>query len=230
MIGDVLRALQPNYLKQVQKAVMGNAKGPATLNVTLLQYTATPTWEELKRQLPNQSPSKDHPSSKDKMRLFGAKEPVIKLYRDSASWCPYCQKVWIALEEKQVPYVVEKVDMRCYGTGKPSEFLKLQPNGNLPCAVLLKNENQVIGESDEILDVIDSLGAPNTPTLRPPQDAERLTYLCDDGLYNSLERRLFGQWMWWMTGVRKPEEYKQNYLEVFGQVDAALANGGLYFL
>lgn len=39
----------------------------------------------------------------------------MKLYRDHAAWCPYCQKVWLQLEEKRIPYVIEKINMRCYG-------------------------------------------------------------------------------------------------------------------
>ena len=48
-----------------------------------------------------------------KLRLFGTKEePRVILYRDTAAWCPYCQKVWILLEEKKIPYKVEKINMR----------------------------------------------------------------------------------------------------------------------
>ena len=41
--------------------------------------------------------------------------------RDHAAWCPYCQKVWIQLEEKQIPYEIEKINMRCYGD-KPAAY------------------------------------------------------------------------------------------------------------
>jgi len=38
-------------------------------------------------------------------RTFGSTEPIrVKLYRDHAAWCPYCQKVWLQLEEKRIPY------------------------------------------------------------------------------------------------------------------------------
>ena len=44
-----------------------------------------------------------------KLRLFGAAEADVRvtLYRDHAAWCPYCQKVWMLLEEKRIPYRVE---------------------------------------------------------------------------------------------------------------------------
>jgi glutathione S-transferase len=49
------------------------------------------------------------------VRLFDSPagfEPEVILYRDSAGWCPYCEKVWLQLEEKRIPYKVEKV--ACY--------------------------------------------------------------------------------------------------------------------
>ena len=57
------------------------------------------------------------------------------LARLPASWCPYCQKVWTLLEEKRIPYEVEKINMRCYGE-KPVSFMMKQPSGNIPVAVI----------------------------------------------------------------------------------------------
>lgn len=55
-------------------------------------------------------------------RTFGLSgTPRLKFYRDHAAWCPYCQKVWLQLEEKQIPYTLEKINMRCYGD-KPRDY------------------------------------------------------------------------------------------------------------
>uniref|UniRef100_UPI0030D8ACDB glutathione S-transferase N-terminal domain-containing protein n=3 Tax=Cyanobacteriota TaxID=1117 RepID=UPI0030D8ACDB len=51
------------------------------------------------------------------LRLFGQSESDIRvtLYRDNHAWCPYCQKVWLWLEEVRIPYRIKKVTMFCYG-------------------------------------------------------------------------------------------------------------------
>lgn len=71
----------------------------------------------------------------------------VTLYRDHHAWCPYCQKVWLWLEEKQIPYRIEKVTMFCYGQ-KERWYKQKVPSGMLP-AVELKG--RLITESDDIL-------------------------------------------------------------------------------
>ena len=44
-----------------------------------------------------------------------------------------CQKVWLCIEERRIPYRVEKVNMSCYGD-KPMSFRMLQPSGQIPVA------------------------------------------------------------------------------------------------
>ena len=39
---------------------------------------------------------------------------------------PYCHKIVLQLEEKRIPYRIEKINMRCYGD-KPPEFMKKVP-------------------------------------------------------------------------------------------------------
>ncbi len=45
------------------------------------------------------------------LRLFGQPESEVRvtLFRDNHAWCPYCQKIWLWLEEKQIPYRIQKV-------------------------------------------------------------------------------------------------------------------------
>jgi glutathione S-transferase len=89
-----------------------------------------------------------------RLRLFGKNESDVRvtLYRDHHAWCPYCQKVWLWLEEKQVPYKIEKVTMFCYGD-KEQWFKKIVPSGMLPA---LSIDGKIITESDVILSSLEA--------------------------------------------------------------------------
>jgi len=83
------------------------------------------------------------------LRLFGHSENdvLVTLYRDRHSWCPYCQKIWLWLEFKKIPYRVKKINMFCYGQ-KESWFLEKVRSGKLPA---IEFKGQVITESDDII-------------------------------------------------------------------------------
>merc|ERR1712216_709550 len=49
--------------------------------------------------------------------------PLLKFYRDTNAWCPFCERVWLALEAKQIPYECEFVDLR----NKPKWFTDMVP-------------------------------------------------------------------------------------------------------
>lgn len=50
--------------------------------------------------------------------------PLGLKYNHGVSRCPYCQKVWLQLEEKEIPYMIEKINMRCYGS-KPLDYMAI---------------------------------------------------------------------------------------------------------
>ena len=59
------------------------------------------------------------------------------------------------LEEKQIPYRMEKVNMRCYGD-KPPAFLRKVPSGLLP---VIELDGRVVTESAEIMVLLDQVRA-----------------------------------------------------------------------
>ena len=84
------------------------------------------------------------------VRLFDKHEdyePEVTLYRDQAAWCPYCQKVWLQLETKKIPYKIIKIPLRCYGD-KPESFMRVNPSGSLPVATI---KGMTISESNDIM-------------------------------------------------------------------------------
>jgi len=93
-------------------------------------------------------------NSYSNLRLFGNSESDINLilYRDRHSWCPYCQKIWLWLEFKRIPYKVKKVNMYCYGQ-KEKWYLNKVESGKLPAIEL---NGRIITESDNIIHFLEN--------------------------------------------------------------------------
>ncbi len=88
-------------------------------------------------------------NSYSNLRLFNRSESDSQLifYRDRHAWCPYCQKIWLWLEIKQIPYKIRKINMYCYGKKEPW-FLEKVRSGKLPAVEL---NGKIITESDNII-------------------------------------------------------------------------------
>jgi glutathione S-transferase len=126
-------------------------------------------------------------------------------------------KIWLALEEKKIPYRVEKINMSCYGD-KPPEFRRLQPNGQIPVAII---DGRVYGQSNDILVALEEL-FPDSKSLRPPAGQEgRANALL------ALERQLFSAWMYWLKGNARNN--RESFRLSLQQVEQALSEMGPFF-
>jgi len=157
------------------------------------------------------------------LRLFGKTEADVRvtLFRDNHAWCPYCQKIWLWLEEMQIPYRIQKVTMFCYGK-KESWYKRKVPSGMLPAVEL---DKKIITESDDILIALEKefgilyLGM---------QDSQVLPW-------RQLERLLFRAWCSWLCQrAIFPGQEKSNrnsFIEAVALVEEALGSTpGSYFL
>jgi len=161
------------------------------------------------------------------LRLFGKSESDVRvtLYRDTAAWCPYCQKVWLLLEEKQIPFRVKKINMRSYGD-KPPSFLQRVPGGLLPA---LELDDQFYTDSLPIMALLDGTfdQGPKMIPARGTADRKRAEKLLQ------LERELFGAWcrLTFQPGLGIFDGHKRYFLEVMSRVDTALGETeGPWFL
>ena len=228
MIGDVASSLFGGGAK-------GDQKDADQVDAVLKNNGAsTKSWSEIKDQLASQQTTDEERnfrknlekgygigSPMHKIRLFDKsnkeEDVAVTFYRDSASWCPYCQKVWLALEAKQIPYKVEKINMRCYGD-KPASFLKIQPGGQIPVAII---NGRVYGQSNDILQTLESLPQ-SKRSLSPPSNLQSQA----QQLYG-LERQLFSAWMGWLTSGWG----KDQFIETLKYVDVVLQKAdGPFFL
>lgn len=187
--------------------------------------TITPlTWTELEALTDFQVDTVNGPTNAQaRLRLFGRSESDVRvtLYRDNHAWCPYCQKVWLWLEEKQIPYRIEKVTMFCYGE-KESWYKRKVPSGMLPA---LELDGRLITESDDILMALERVFGP----LGQGMDAPSVLPL------RRLERLLFRAWCTWLCypamSPQQEQRHREQFTEVVDKVEQALAHTpGSYFL
>ena len=155
-------------------------------------------------------------NAQSRLRLFGHDETEVRvtLYRDHHAWCPYCQKIWLWLEEKQIPYRIEKVTMFCYGE-KENWYKQKVPSGMLPAIAL---DGRIITESDDILIALEqAFGSLN----RSMTDAQVLPM-------RRLERILFRAWCEWLCrpimSARQEQRGREQFIEVMQKVEAALGS------
>ena len=182
------------------------------------------TWEELEKLTTWEIDRVNGATnSQATLRLFGQDESAVRvtLYRDNHAWCPYCQKVWLWLEEMQIPYQIKKVTMFCYGT-KEAWYKQIVPSGMLPALAI---DGKIITESDDIL-------------LALEREFGVLRYGMSDPSViplRQLERLLFRAWCGWlcypamMPGADKRN--RQQFEGVVAMVEEALGKtSSSYFL
>ncbi|MFE4104981.1 glutathione S-transferase family protein [Almyronema epifaneia] len=150
------------------------------------------------------------------LRLFGHAEADVRvtLYRDNHAWCPYCQKVWLWLEEKQIPYRIQKVTMFCYGK-KEDWYKRKVPSGMLPAIAL---DDCLITESDDILIALEKAFGPLNQGMNNPQVLP----------LRQLERLLFRAWCVWLCypsrSAQQEKSSREQFTGVVAQVEATLAS------
>lgn len=127
---------------------------------------ATPTWQELQERInPVITDEDDAAASTPK------DEPVLTLYRDTNGWCPFCERVWLCIRAKQLPYRERTVSLQ----NKPDWYKELVPTTQVPAMLLHPTTNKddssrkinsrtVVWESLDIMKALDE-AFPDTPRL-----------------------------------------------------------------
>jgi glutathione S-transferase len=190
-----------------------------------------PGWDDLASRLQQPDPEAlEHTrrhgptNAQATLRLFGQSEAAVRvvLYRDHHAWCPYCQKIWLWLEERRIPYRIRKVTMFCYGQKEPWYTL-LVPGGMLPA---LELDGRLITESDRILEALEAAFGPLGPL-----------GLVDPAVLSlrQLERLLFRAWCQWLCtpglGAAAEERCRDQFQRLAAATEAALAQTpGSFFL
>jgi len=121
------------------------------------------TWDELEARLPSSLAPEplivDSALARERPALTGG---GLVLYRERNGWCPYSERVWLALEHKGIEYETVLIDNT--GGGRPSWYSGDTPQVRWPDGKQQK----------ESLDIVKALDAafPDTPPLWPPAGAD----------------------------------------------------------
>ena len=106
--------------------------GPEALVGFYLRPNAKPATSPTKPLTPAVTPQTDKP---------------VVLYRDVNAWCPFCQKVWMVLLEKQIPFDTVLIDLG----NKPEWYNQVAESMQTP-AVLMNGKH--MAESNDIMLVV----------------------------------------------------------------------------
>ena len=190
-----------------------SASSPASL---MEKLKAKPAGQAIVDEFALRSTGKGSPHRASTRRIFddGA-EVRVKLYRDSAAWCPYCQKLWMMLEEKEINYEVELINMRSYGD-KPASFTNKVRGGFLPA---LELDGAMYTESLDIMAMLDDafVGGDGHRELLPPRESPEFARARQ---LLQLERQLFRAWCDYV--FRGGFGSKRNFESTMAAVDRAL--------
>ena len=181
------------------------------------------SWEALQAHAAEMPDRRNGPTNAQaELRLFGQDESAVRvtLFRDHHAWCPYCQKIWLWLEEQRIPYRIRKVTMVCYGD-KEAWYRRLVPSGMLPAVEI---DGRLITESDRILEALEASFGSLGPGMRQPEVMP----------LRGLERQLFQAWCQWLCYPHSPrgdDTAAHQFRRVAEAMEQALlARGGPFLL
>jgi len=140
-----------------------------------------PSWDDLASVLEELSPLKEGEDT--------SQEPQLTLYRDTNGWCPFCERVWVAVRAKGIPYRERLINLK----DKPDWYKELVPTTLVPAVLIhptttttttdgdgdgedvkaATNQRTIVWESMDILRALDE-AFPTTPQLIHPNDPEYL--------------------------------------------------------
>lgn len=128
---------------------------------------------------PGQSPS-TAPIPSSLHKLPPETQPPVLLYRDTNSWCPFCEVVWFALEEKEIPFATEFIDLN----NKPKWYTDLVPSTLVPAA---KIEGELVYESKDILLALEARFSDSPLLPADPQENAIARQLVEDAQTNGFK-------------------------------------------
>eukprot|EP00929_Paragymnodinium_shiwhaense_P044534 TRINITY_DN22836_c0_g1_i1.p1 TRINITY_DN22836_c0_g1~~TRINITY_DN22836_c0_g1_i1.p1 ORF type:complete len:347 (+),score=-0.19 TRINITY_DN22836_c0_g1_i1:51-1043(+) len=149
-----LSGRSPGRSSRTERPAVGSQPGGEVL----------PSWEQLEDSLPS-SKEPEPPVIDSVLRPERPSLDGLTLFRERHGWCPYSERVWLALEVKGLDYTTVLIDNTHHGP-RPSWFRGSTPQ-------IQWDDGTTQGES---LDIVRSLDSryPDTDALWPDEEVTRL--------------------------------------------------------
>ena len=114
--------------------------GRLALSLSLLSASAslvrTDRWTNLARRLPAHAGPLAPPALAQRQPADRPAAPVT-LYRDTNGWCPFCERVWLQLQNKGVPYEEVLINLQdkpqWYKDMVPTQLVRMLERAWSPC-------------------------------------------------------------------------------------------------
>jgi len=154
-------------------------------------------------------------------------EPLVTLYRDTNGWCPFCERVWLALRVKGIPYRERLINLQ----DKPEWFTELVPTALVPALLIhnsntnsTNNERRILWESQDILKALDE-EFPDTPQLLLNDNDNNAHYYdaamkLNDELQSAGFKYIYGNKN--QTTTTERQQNRHDFLTKLDQLNAAL--------
>ena len=130
----------------------------ASGGVCISVLATPPSWDELSAALQQQNDASTESSSSPKQK------PLVTLYRDTNGWCPFCERVWLILRAKGIPYDEQLISLQ----NKPDWYKALVPTTLVPAVLFhgdeATNERRIVWESSDIFSALEE-AFPDTPKM-----------------------------------------------------------------
>ncbi|PWY78460.1 glutathione S-transferase [Aspergillus sclerotioniger CBS 115572] len=156
-------------------------------------------------------------------------EQPLKLY---AGWfCPFVQRVWLALEEKQIPY--QYIEVNPYH--KQPSFLALNPRGLVPTIAVpdpSTNISKPLYESTVILEYLEEAYPDHTPLLPSDPYLRARCRIWNDFMTSRIIPSLhrFLQYQPSTRGIEGLHQARQDFLSTLKEWSREIHPTGPYFL
>jgi len=199
-------------------------------SLPVVSHDVPPSWDELSNAL-----AKALADNKNEQEEPTA---LLTLFRDTNAWCPFCERVWVALRVKGIPYKEQLVSLQ----NKPEWYKAMVPTTLVP-AVLFhgdlynnnsdekRNERKIVWESLDVMKALDKEFPNHGPQLLIMDDDNNDEYSPAFKQAMELADSMNSAGFAFIYSSRnetisdaEQETSKQNFVQELDNLDEALAN------